>query len=64
MDKLAKGNDFDPKAFPEPWFIDEIDPRGFAGDVPKASAEIGERLLERIWEYWLEQLRRIDRTPL
>jgi creatinine amidohydrolase len=63
-DKLAKGNDFDPKAFPEAWFIDEIDSRGFAGDVPKASAEIGERLLERIWDYWLEQLRRIDRTPL
>lgn len=64
MDQLAAGNEFDPSALPEAWFIDEVDSRGFASDTRRASAELGERLLERIWAYWLAQLRRIDRTSV
>jgi creatinine amidohydrolase len=64
MDKLAAGNEFDPTAFPEAWFIDEIDPRGFAGDTRRATAQLGEELLKRVHDYWLNQFRRIDRTPV
>lgn len=64
MDKLGAGNEFDPTAFPEAWFMDEIDPRGFTADVRRATAEIGERLLEKVWDYWLGQLRRINQTTV
>jgi creatinine amidohydrolase/Fe(II)-dependent formamide hydrolase-like protein len=64
MDKLAAGREFDPTTVPEAWFMDEVDPRGFASDTRRASAELGERLLERIRDYWLGQLRRINRTPV
>ena len=64
MDKLGVGHDFDPRDYPEAWFIDEVDPQGFAGDPRRASAELGEKLLEKVFDYWLGQLRRIDRTPV
>jgi len=41
-----------------------VDPRGFAGDPRRASAELGERLLEGVTEFWLGELRRVDKTPM
>ncbi len=63
-DKLAAGRPFDAGAVPDAWFADEVDPQGFAGDPRRASAELGERLLEGVTEFWLGELRRVDKTPV
>lgn len=63
-ERLAPGRPFDAAAVPDAWFADEVDPRGFAGDPRRASAELGERLLEGVVGYWLDELRRIAGTPL
>lgn len=62
-DKLGVGRPFDASAVPDAWFTDEVDPQGFAGDTRRASAELGERLLEGVVAFWMEELRRIDTTP-
>ena len=58
------GRPFDASAVPDAWFTDEVDPQGFAGDPRRASAELGERLLEGVTEFWLGELRRVDKTPM
>ncbi len=61
--QLGVGRPFDAGAVPDAWFADEVGPQGFAGDPRRASADLGERLLEGVVAYWLGELRRIDRTP-
>jgi creatinine amidohydrolase len=61
-DALAEGKPFDANAVPDAWFSEEVDERGFAGDPRRATAELGERLIERVVEYWVQQLRRIDKV--
>jgi creatinine amidohydrolase len=64
LDRLTAGRPFDANAVPDAWFADEVDPQGFAGDPRRASPELGERLLEGLVTYWLDELRRIDRTQV
>lgn len=61
--KLGVGRSFDASVVPDAWFTDEVDPQGFAGDTRRASAELGERLLEGVVAFWIGELRRIDKTP-
>lgn len=63
-ERLGAGRPFDASAAPDAWFAEEVDPQGFAGDPRRASAELGERLLEGVVAYWLAELRRIDQTPV
>jgi creatinine amidohydrolase len=62
-ERLAAGRPFDAGAVPDAWFTEEVDPQGFAGDPRRASAQLGERLLEGVVSYWLGELRRIAATP-
>jgi len=63
-EQLAAGRPFDASAVPDAWFSDEVDPQGFAGDPRRASADIGQRLLDDVVSYWLGELRRIAATPV
>jgi creatinine amidohydrolase len=63
MDRLAEGRPFDATKVPDAWFTDEVDPQGFAGDPRRATADLGERLIERVVAHWVAELRRVDRTP-
>ncbi len=63
-ERLEEGPPFDSQAVPDAWFTDEIDLRGFAGDPRRATAELGERLIEGVVPYWCGELRRIDRTAV
>ena len=63
IERLAEGRPFDAAKVPDAWFTDEVDPQGFAGDPRRATAELGEQLIERVVAHWLAELRRIDRTP-
>jgi len=56
---LGPARPFDAAALPSAWFMDEVDPQGFAGDTRRASAELGRDLLEQVVELWLDHLRRI-----
>lgn len=63
-ERLGPARDFDASAVPDAWFADEVDRQGFAGDPRRASAELGAKLLEKVAAYWLQELRRIDQTPI
>jgi creatinine amidohydrolase len=63
-ERLAAARPFDRAAVPDAWFTDEVDPQGFAGDPRRATAELGEALLERVVDYWLGELRRVTQTPI
>lgn len=62
QEQLRSGRPFEAGVVPDAWFMDEVDPQGFAGDPRRASAELGERLLDGVVAYWLDELRRIART--
>ena len=63
-EQLRAGRPFNAGAVAGAWFMEEVDGQGFAGDPRRASAELGRQLVERVGAFWLDELRRIDRTPL